>query len=58
MENFESKTGVIAECFTDAINFQKTWIEKLQNADIKNKSNFLYSSVWKKNNQLAKLPKD
>jgi dipeptidase len=58
MENPDSQNEIIEKCFKDAIIFQQEWIEKLQKTEIKNKTNFLYSSEWKKNNQLAKFPKE
>lgn len=56
MREFEGQIELIADCFDDAFNLQKKWIEKFQNEASKDKTNFLYRHTWKKNNQLAKMP--
>lgn len=56
MKEFNGQIEIIADCFDDALIFQKKWIEKLRDLPIKDKTNFLYRMVWNKNNRLAKMP--
>lgn len=52
----ENKLKTIEKCFIKAKDFQDKWIKILDQKEIKNNTNFLYTSFWKKNNTLAKFP--
>jgi len=58
MTNTESKLETIESSFEKAFDFQTKWNRQLDNMDKKNKTNFLYSSFWNKNNSRAKIPLD
>lgn len=58
MTNTEDKLETIESSFGKAFDFQKKWNRQLDNMDKKNKTNFLYSSFWNKNNGRAKIPLD
>jgi len=56
MGEFNGQIELIADCFDEALIFQKKWVEKLQEETIKDTTNFLYRMAWNKNNKLAKMP--
>ena len=56
MENFNTDQNTISECFDDAKKFQKNWIDKLENVNIKNSNNYFYQIAWNNNNRLAQMP--
>ncbi len=56
MREYKGQIELIADCFDEAIIFQKKWVEKLITQPAKDKTNYLYRSVWNKNNKLAKMP--
>jgi len=58
MTNTESQLETIESSFEKAFEFQKKWNHQLDTMDKKDKTNFLYSSFWKKNNSRAKIPLD
>ncbi|HSM23388.1 MAG TPA: C69 family dipeptidase [Anaerolineaceae bacterium] len=56
MEATENKLDTTQDCFERSLEFQRKWIEIIENEIMKNKTNFLHSMFWKKNNRLAKIP--
>lgn len=56
MKEFNDEIETIADCFDEAIKFQKIWIEKLDNLSIKDRTKLLYKIAWRNNNRLAKMP--
>lgn len=56
MNEFNGQIEIIADCFDEAFIFQKKWVEKLREGQIKDTTNILYRLAWNKNNKLAKMP--
>ncbi|HSM24593.1 MAG TPA: hypothetical protein VK856_07005, partial [Anaerolineaceae bacterium] len=56
MEATENNLETIQNCFERSLEFQRTWIEKIEKEKMNDKTNFLHSMFWKKNNRLAKIP--
>jgi dipeptidase len=58
MTNTKSPLTTIESSFEKAFEFQRKWNRQLDQMDNKNKTNFLYSFFWNKNNSRAKIPLD